>query len=201
MEFREACLLLGELSCIPDDEIGKAWALDMLTVGFRAAAVALLADHGLYVFSFPKILAQLWVMGLLSRSEMDDLRALRGFKAAYRSDVSSCAPRFDDVRKLIDIVSRCLRLGLHVGSQSDDDVMHRVLDRQGSRSQWYRDSRLLELATQRLSPRAGDIRQFVVEKQSLLRILRRPTQYGGFMKSSWQIVQQRFSSLYAYSAA
>ena len=44
-EFREACLLISELSRVPSDREGRMWALDVLMVGFRSAAYSSDADR------------------------------------------------------------------------------------------------------------------------------------------------------------
>jgi len=168
---------------------------------YASAAIALLADRGLFVFSYSQILAELCNIGLISRADIEGLLNLRCLKASHRAGWICHVPQFDDVRKLIDTVSRCFRLGVHATLQSPDDIMLTALSQPISGSHWYRDSRTLELAVQGLTPKKLGNSEFAAEKHALLRILRNSTDYGGFMKSYSGAIWQRFNSLVSAAAA
>jgi len=198
-EYREACSLIQGLEAIPVDGPGLAWVLDMLTVGFRSAAIARLADAGVYVFSFEEILAHMCRFGFLTYRDARRLRNLRWFKAAYRVGLRTKIPTFDEVRRFIDVTSACFNIGLHVRPFADGEAFDRILGNREGSSDWYQRTRRAELAVQGLLPIGKDSEEFFAAKRAILKILRKPTQYGWFMKAQWPLIHEKIVELQSYS--
>lgn len=76
--------LFKALEEVPDSKIGRAWALDHLTVAFRNSAILLLANDGEYHFSFRQILNRLQKRGKITPDGLIAIQKLRSAKRAYR---------------------------------------------------------------------------------------------------------------------
>jgi predicted nucleotidyltransferase len=77
---------LGNLAAIyPATRIGAIWAADILYVTMRNFGILVLAQRGVFLFSYPRILDALAEASLISKSAIPALLELRWAKSAYRS--------------------------------------------------------------------------------------------------------------------
>ena len=87
--------------------------------------------------------------------------------------------------KLVDLVSRRFRLGLHVRSIEADETLQSVPTNDEITKNWYLRSRLIERALLGLRPRESAAREIADCKRRLQQIVKEPSQYGWRMKTEW----------------
>lgn len=83
-EIEEAARMIATASCGVQTAVERAWALDIMAVAVRNAAILTLADHGQYLFAFNDVIRALAVVKGLQDNEVQALMSLRRFKALYR---------------------------------------------------------------------------------------------------------------------
>ena len=94
------------LKLVPKTELGLAWFCDSLFVGLRNFLVFKNAEHGIFEFSFIKLLSILKVQGKITQSDINILRELRVVKRNYREDIFDELPSFSFIQKVIAIVKK-----------------------------------------------------------------------------------------------
>ncbi len=154
-EIEQAKELIGLIEYIPLIEWGSIWALDVLMVGFRSFGYAILANEGMFRFSFDEVLNGLCTIGLLKSSDLPLLRALRKWKRSYREGIGAPSSINRQALELICLIDERIKLGLHVNFIAPVDFTKKQGDRTDNSKNWYRNSRALE-AIVRLHPRQFD---------------------------------------------
>lgn len=94
-DIEEAASMIATASCRVETAVERAWALDVMAVAVRNAAILTLADHGQYLFAFNDVIRALAVVKGLRDQETDALISLRRFKALYRCG-RLCSPISSD---------------------------------------------------------------------------------------------------------
>lgn len=140
-EIAQAITLLGVLEKVPRADWGATWALDVLMVATRSLGYALLANRGIFVFSFRKVLDELVRVGLLRRSGRDKLIPLRCWKSLYRRRQNVAT--WSVARSAIDEVDKLARLGMHANTLSIEEFVDQA-DKYETDIGWYANARRLE---------------------------------------------------------
>ena len=177
--------LLGVLEKVPNSIEGCYWALDVLSVGLRTLGVATLANHGIYEFSLKRILNSLHRVGVISSGDQETLCGIREYKWRHRNGNGERAISSRETLKLVDLVSRRFRLGLHVRSIEADEALQSVPTNDEITKNWYLRSRLIERALLGVRPRESASREIADCKRRLQQIVKEPSQYGWRMKTEW----------------
>ena len=125
---------------------------------------------------------------MLPRHDIPALIALRRYKAAYRHKGGAVPPvKWREVQKLIDVVDATFQIGLQTKSVRADVVLANTAAATIP-SSWYAKTRGLELALCIARPGPTEVE---ASKRELLRVLRSPTDYGGFIAQNLSIIQGR----------
>lgn len=198
-EIAGSCELLGVLEKIPNSTEGRYWALDVLSVGLRTMGVATLANHGIYEFSLKKICDALHRIGILSAGDRERLCGIREYKWRHRNCDLRRPISLKNTLKLVELVSRRFRLGLHVRSIEADEALEAVPTSGEISANWYLRSRLIERALLGLRPRRCADREVTSAKRCLEQIVKEPSQYGWKMKTEWSSLVGRLRSIGADS--
>jgi hypothetical protein len=183
--------LLGVLEKVPNCLEGRYWALDVLSVGFRALGVATLANHGVYEFSLKRILNSLREIGVLKSGDRECLYGIREYKWRHRNSKLQRPISLKHTLKLVDLVSRRFRLGLHVRSIKADEALESVATDDEISPNWYLRSRVLERSLLALRPRASAPPEISDSKRRLQQLVREPSQYGWRIKSRWSSLRNQ----------
>jgi len=183
--------LLGVLAKMPNCVGGRYWALDVLSVGLRTLGVATLANHGIYEFSLKKILNSLHDIGVLKSGDRECLGAIRRYKWRHRNSKLQRPISLKHTLKLVDLVSRRFRLGLHVRIIEADERLDSVATDDEISPNWYLRSRVLERSLLALRPRASAAPEISDSKRRLQQLVREPSQYGWRIKSQWSSLRNQ----------
>ena len=154
-EIDQAKDLIGLIECIPLNEWGSIWALDVLMVGFRSFGYAKLANEGMFHFSYDEVLNGLHTIGLLKSSDLPVLKALRKWKHSYRERSNNLSCMNKQALELICLVDKRIKLGFHVNFIFPRRFIKKQGDKIKYSGNWYRTSRVLE-AVVRLHPEKFD---------------------------------------------
>jgi len=171
--------LIAILQNVPSSQLGRYWAADVLAVGVRTVGIAILANEGIYSFSFYSILDHLRKIGVLSASDCFKLSGLREHKVRYRRRLVHPELPWNQLLSLIDIVSKRFRIGFMAKKASPIELLD--ASREGLSKNWYRNSRLLEGALFGLAPRAKLENEFDLLTSELNHKIRHSGEY------SWQL--------------
>lgn len=177
--------LLGVLENIPNCRAGCYWSLDVLSVGLRTLGVATLANHGMYAFSLNRILTSLETVRVLSATDRESLIGIRQYKWRHRNSKLHRPISFNQTFKLIDLVSRRFKIGLHVKTIGAEQALEALTADEVRCPNWYLRSRVLERALLGLQPRINVGREISTAKRDLQRLVREPSQYGWQIKTEW----------------
>lgn len=150
-EIEQAMDLMSIIEYIPADNWGPIWALDVLMVGFRSLSYALLANEGMFRFSFKEVLESLNKIGILKESDIPELLNLRQWKYLYRVNIDTLPCLNERALKLIDLVDKRMRIGIHVNFIGPKHFVIKQNLRITRSQHWYKNSRALE-AIVRLYP-------------------------------------------------
>lgn len=198
-EIEESRNLLGVLESVPDSQKGRYWALDVLGVGLRSIAVATLANHGIYHFSFNNILAGLLKIGVIKSGDLEILGGVREFKWRHRTQRFVRNLSMSDTQKMVDLVSRRFRIGLQLNTIQPDEALNAIAEDKGDRTNWYIRSRLLERGLLALHWSGNPEEELLSAKQQLQQLLKEPSQYGWRVKQRWTSLQEQIREIGAYS--
>ena len=187
-EWNGAASLVGDLmEHLPRCEAGPMWTLDVLFVGFRSLAVAILADSGMFVFSNAGIIDGLARIGMISKTDSHQLRSLRRFKSLYRRGVLDERIGWNDVFDWIRLVDRAFALGLNSRCVRPIETMELALAGDGrghTDLNWYARCRRIESALWMLQPRQeNELAEFRRRRQGLFRIDSLVTSHG---RGNWK---------------
>jgi len=198
-EIESSKRLLGILEHIPNNVIGRLWALDVLMVGMRSLAVGILANEGIYRFSLKEILDGLIRLDLINSSDASLLSGLRYYKKSYRHRNFSFIPKLTTVFNLIDLVSRKFSLGLHVRCVNGEQLVENCLKIANGigKGDWYINSRRLEAGILMLKPRHN--RSEVYSRiNRLLHSIQLSKEYIWQFGSGIESTQKNFKNLLSY---
>lgn len=192
-DIEGALRVLTVLQGIPDCSRGRLWALDVLMVSFRAAAVARLADEGVYSFSFQSILKWAERFGLIGKSDLRQLLMLRVYKNLYRrTNGALCAPSWSEVYRLVDIVDKMFCLGMQAGTRSVARVVEQAVESRFPGAGWYAYSRQIEAAADALKEFSGRRgHELASECGTILRLVRAPQVYGWMIAAKPDVIADR----------
>ena len=84
-DLKENAQLAGLAAVRPNTEEGALWAADVLYVATRNFGVLYLAQKGIYLFSYHRVLEALANDGVIATNAVPDLLKLRWAKSVYRS--------------------------------------------------------------------------------------------------------------------
>jgi hypothetical protein len=84
-DFDQTCRLIIAVTSNVTTLEERNWCFDVLAVAVRNAGVLALADHGLYEFSYEKIIQTLGHIRQLTDNDIRRLLSLRKYKAGYRA--------------------------------------------------------------------------------------------------------------------
>ena len=154
-EIEQAKDLISLIEYIPLNNWGSNWALDVLMVGFRSLGYAILANEGMFRFSFDEVLNDLYKIGFLKSSDLPTLRALRKWKHSFREDFIEFPIINERALNLIRIVDERIKLGFHVNFINPRHFITKQSKQIKKSENWYRNSRSLE-AIIRLQPKKFD---------------------------------------------
>jgi len=185
--FWRAAELLLAIEHVPAEPSCQLWALDVAAVTYRALAVALLANEGIFRFSPHGIRSELLRLGRLKSTEPDPYAALRCFKWHYRSGRTLPRTTTRQMLGLLNAVDRIFALGVHFRSTEADNFVASALESSYSHMGWYTRARRLEGALALLSPTSEHDREAITR---ISRRLKAPSEYGAMVARScatWKI--------------
>ena len=200
LEFEGAASLVGNLiENLPQCDMGPMWTLDVLCVGFRSLAVSILADEGIYKFSNSGIIEGLIRIGMISREDEFYLHDLRRFKSIYRRGAIDKRIGWSDTVDRVRLIDRTFALGLSTKFVHTVDVIDLALASGVTAyadSNWYTRCRRVESALWMLEPRHNlECAEFLMQRQSLFRIVKSPNTYAWHFTGGYQSVQGKLSDL------
>ena len=141
-EIEQARKLAGVIEFIPNTSWGVAWALDILSVAVRSFGYAMLADKGIFVFNYKKMLNRLVSIGIFSKRSSLQLETLRLWKIRYRAG-NYCAS-WDKAIPLIREADKLMKLGMHVRRLNPHQYVERSARGYCEQYGWYANTRSLE---------------------------------------------------------
>jgi hypothetical protein len=191
--------LLGVLEKMPNCLSGRYWALDVLAVGLRTLSVATLANHGIYEFSFGRILNSLHRVGVLKSGDIERLHAIREYKWRHRNANIRPSLSLSHTLGLVDLISQRFKLGLHVQTIKPEEALGFAALGQKLSPNWYLRSRVLERALMSLQLRSSAEPEVLHSKRRLQELIREPSQYGWRVKSDWPSLLGQVDRISAYS--
>jgi hypothetical protein len=191
--------LLGVLEHMPNCLSGRYWALDVLAVGLRTLSVATLANHGIYEFSFARILNSLHRVGVLKSGDRERLHAIREYKWRHRNANIRRSVSLSHTLGLVDLVSRRFKLGLHVQSIKPEEALGFAAPGQKISPNWYLRSRVLERALMSLQLRSSAEPEVLHLQRRLQELIKEPSQYGWRVKRDWPSLLRQVHGISACS--
>ena len=146
-EAEQAKDLIGLIEYIPNNDWGSIWALDVLMVGFRSFGYAVLANEGIFHFSFDEVLRNLKKINLLKSSDLHELQSLRKCKHYYRENPKTLHRTNNRIISLMSIIDKRIKLDIHISFMSPELFTVRQGAKIENSGHWYKKSRALEAVT------------------------------------------------------
>ena len=161
--------------------------------------MATLANHGIYEFSLRRILDSLYRIGVLKSGDREKLCAIREYKWRHRNLTFRRSISSEHTLKLVDLVSRRFRLGLHVRTIGAEDTVESVSTDDAISPNWYLRSRVLERSLLALRPRASAPPEISSSKRRLEQLIKEPSQYGWQIRTGWGSLRNQLGLIAASS--
>ncbi len=130
-------------------------------------------------------------IGVLKSGDRECLGAIRRYKWRHRNSKLQRPISLKHTLKLVDLVSRRFRLGLHVRIIEADERLDSVATDDEISPNWYLRSRVLERSLLALRPRASAAPEISDSKRRLQQLVREPSQYGWRIKSQWSSLRNQ----------
>jgi hypothetical protein len=180
-ELENSKQLIRILENIPDCGVGRLWALDVLMVSFRSMSIAILANEGIYKFSFNGMLKSLLDIGVIIRSDIEPLSKLRYYKTAYRQRNLLATPSSKTLIDLIEVVNKRFNIGIHPRFEKGRKIVEDELSRVSGENyeKWYFNLRRIELTLFFLIPKLKDnLIEMNQKRNKLFNMIQTPAEYG-----------------------
>jgi predicted nucleotidyltransferase len=168
-EIESALSIFSAIEFVPSTHWGPSWALDVLMVAVRSYGYATLANNGIFIFNFNKMIDTLATIEGLSSEEAAILKKLRKWKYKYRQKTASAS--WGDLVEVVRVADKLLHAGAVIKLREGEGFLENAVKNYREERGWYANARLLEAAII-LSP---------VGSQEVIGKLTAPQEYSGLL--------------------
>ena len=186
-EITENAVLFAMTRGVPMDVATVSWAYDVLGVAFRNHAVLLSAQDGVYLFSYPALVARLSAQRGLSEREQYMLSSLRVLKHEYRTSGRVTSAGWRQLFETQVLMDKLFAVPCAARPQAALDFIDKRLAEPPNKRRWYFALRSYEGALRAISP--GLTPTSVRGLDKLEATIRNPSSYSLAEFGSLELVQ------------
>lgn len=186
--------LIATTQAISRSKESLGWALDVLAVAVRNIGILMLANHGIYVFSFYEILKKLYKLDYLTNEELRLLYTLRIYKNFYRKKYWNHLPDKKILEQIQGTVSKCFKIDFDSRCYKSDKLIAMHLNRSSKVTNKYQSFRLLESCFIELRNKAQKFEEILVVKK-VEKIIKNQNHYGLFFNNLAQPLRANIDQL------
>lgn len=153
--LKQSVDLAALTTSVPDVEVLRLWAADVLAVALRNYLVALAAQRGRYIFSYSSLVDFAETLFRFDSSEKSALLNLRTWKACYRQkgyEFQLIAPSYDELQSAQDAISSIVGLNIYAKQIGVSEFSHRLMNKTNSSEPWYHSVRRYEGVYRSIDP-------------------------------------------------